>query len=48
MVLGRISRSRFTDAITIYSRLAFEIFLSSLHKVFFRGLQAVRSTKEFR
>ena len=35
VVLVRISRSRFTDTITINARLASEIFLSSLHGAFF-------------
>jgi len=35
VVLVRISRSRFTDTITINARLASEIFLSSLQGAFF-------------
>ena len=34
-VVVRISRSRFTDTITVHARLASEIFLSSLHACYF-------------
>ena len=46
IVLVRISLSRFTDTNTINARLASEIFLSSLHRGFFGGVQGVCYKKD--
>ena len=46
VVLVRISRSRFTDTITINARLASEIFLSSLYRGFFGGVQGLCNKKD--
>jgi hypothetical protein len=43
VVLVRISRSRFTDAVTMNGRLASEMFLSSLRSGYFSNLLAYKA-----